>query len=168
MAMAVAASPCRSKLNAVRVLSDGAEQARLFRVARFTTPLFVQQIVEVVSKWGCNMRQLALAVALCVAGAGILTADNRAPNRQTFVLECGGATVTFVSPVEPARAAQIVGTTGVGVLQQVLFSDASGATVLFEQPSFKALRSSALTTCTVAVPEGTVTFTVLVTPQGNQ
>ena len=114
------------------------------------------------------MRQLALAVvALGVAGAGTLAADNRAPNRQTFVLECSGATVTFVSPVERASAAQIAGATGVGVLQQVVFSDASGSTVLFEQPSFTALRSSALTTCTVAVPEGTLTLTVLVTPQGN-
>jgi hypothetical protein len=76
---------------------------------------------------------------------------------QTFTLECGGNTVTVVSPTDAARAAQIVGATGVGVLQRVLFE----GTVLFEQPSFQALKDSAFTTCT----QDGLTVVVLMTPQ---
>jgi hypothetical protein len=118
------------------------------------------------------MRQLSLILAVAlssvvwdVPSAG---ADTRAPSAQIFVLECGGASVTFVSPNEPAQAGQVVSTTGVGVLQRVVFSGSSGETVLFEQPSFQAHKTSALTDCTLAVPGGTVTFVVLATPQGRQ
>ena len=113
------------------------------------------------------MKQLFLIVTFCVAAFGTARADTRAPSAQMFVLECGGATVTFVSPTEPARAAQVLGTTGVGVLQRVVFSDESGETVLFEQPSFDALKPSALKACTLSVSEGTFTFVVLLTPQGD-
>jgi hypothetical protein len=112
------------------------------------------------------MRQFFVAAMGCLVGitsmSHMVVADTRAPSTQTFVLECGSATVTVVSPVESARAAQIVGTTGVGVLQQVTFS----GSVLFEQPSFRALKPSALTSCTTAVPGGTLSMVVLVTPQG--
>jgi hypothetical protein len=115
------------------------------------------------------MRKLFLTATVCLTGvvwsSGTASGDTLAPSVQTFVVNCGGAAVTFVSPVEPARAAQVVGTTGVGVLQQVVFSDGSGGIVVFEQPSFQALKSSALTTCTLPVPGGTLTLVVLVTPQ---
>ena len=107
------------------------------------------------------MRKLLGLSAFIAAGvmwnAGSATADTHAPSVQTFTLECGGTTVTVVSPIEAARAAQVVGATGVGVLQRVLFGD----TVLFEQPSFGALKNSALTTCT----QGELTVVVLITPQ---
>jgi hypothetical protein len=111
------------------------------------------------------MKRLLVNVTAAIIGAvglsGTALADTRSPHAQTFVLSCGGASVTFVSPVEQARAAQIVGTTGAGILQRVVFS----GTVLFEQPSFQALKPSALTTCTQPVPGGEVTLIVLVTPQ---
>ncbi len=114
------------------------------------------------------MRGMFLTALICLAAigwtAGTASGDTSAPNRQTSVLNCGGATVTFVSPVEPARAAQIVGITGVGVLQRLVF----GGSVLFEQPSFHALDPSALTTCTFSIPGGELTFVVLVTPQGGR
>jgi hypothetical protein len=117
------------------------------------------------------MRRFTVAVMLSLAGAiwgsGAVSADTRAPSTQTFVIECGGMTVTVVSPVFSARAAQVVGTTGVAILQQVVLYDDFGVTVLFEQPSVRALRASALTTCTLATPEGTLVLTVLMTPQGR-
>lgn len=114
------------------------------------------------------MRRRFTTAAFCMAAvgwfSGMAAADSKAPNRQTFTVSCGGATVTFVSPVEPARAAQIVGTTGVGILQQVSI----GGAVLFEQPSLQALDSSRLTTCTFPTPDGDLTFIVLTTPQAGQ
>jgi hypothetical protein len=41
----------------------------------------------------------------------VVRADTGAPTAQTFVLGCNGETVTFVSPVENALAAQVTGTT---------------------------------------------------------
>jgi hypothetical protein len=114
------------------------------------------------------MRGVLLTALLCLSAigwtAGTASGDTSAPNRQTFTVNCGGATITFVSAVEPARAAQIVGITGVGVLQRVVF----GGSILFEQPSFRALDPSALTTCTFPVPGGELTFVVLVTPQAGR
>jgi hypothetical protein len=73
------------------------------------------------------MKKLFPLVPLCVAvmmwSAGEAGGDTRAPSTQTFVLDCGGTTVTVVSPVFSARAGQVVGTTGVGILQQVVFGD---------------------------------------------
>jgi hypothetical protein len=108
---------------------------------------------------------LVLVVAMGLFSGGLATADTNAPSAQTFVLSCGGATVTFVSPTFQAKAAQIVGTTGVGVLQRVVVTDSSGTTVLFEQPSFSKLAAAKLTTCMDAIPGGTVTLIVLTTPQ---
>lgn len=110
------------------------------------------------------MKRFCVVVTICIGVAswslGSVSADTRAPNAQRFTLECGGATVMVVSPVEAARAAQILGTTGVSILQQVTFS----GTVLFEQPSFRALSPSALTTCTT----GPLTVIVLNTPQSQR
>ena len=115
------------------------------------------------------MKRIVPVLTLCVAalgwGSGFAAGDTKGPSTQTLVLECGGATVTVVSPVESARAAQVVGSTGVGVLQQVTLSD---GTVLFEQPSFEAHDPASLTTCTVAVPGDTLTLKVFMTPQGKR
>ena len=108
---------------------------------------------------------LVLVVALGLLTGGAATADTNAPSAQTFVLKCAGVTVTFVSPTFQARAAQVVGTTGVGVLQRVVLTDASGSAVLFEQPSFSRLSPEKLTTCTDSIPGGTVSLTLLTTPQ---
>jgi hypothetical protein len=109
------------------------------------------------------MRQILGLLTFCAAivpwSTASIRADTHAPGVQPFTIECGGSTITLVSPNEPARAAQIVGTTGVAVLQQVLFE----GVVLFEQPSFQALKDSAVTTCT----QGPVTVVVLMTPQTN-
>jgi hypothetical protein len=109
------------------------------------------------------MRQVLGFLAVCAAivpwSAASLRADTHAPNRQTFTLQCGGSTITVVSPIEAARAAQIVDATGVGVLQQVTFE----GVVLFEQPSFQAHENSALTTCT----QDALTVVVFMTPQAN-
>jgi hypothetical protein len=116
------------------------------------------------------MRQrfaMTFFLASLLSSFGPVLADTRGPSAQTFVLECGGETVTVVSPVEPAAAAQVVGTTGVGVLLQVAASD---GTVLFEQPSFQAHNSSpvtALTICTVPLNQDTITLVVLMTPQNE-
>ncbi len=108
---------------------------------------------------------IAFSLAGVLASSASLLGDTRAPSTQTFVINCGGATVTIVSPVFAALAAQVVGSTGTAILQQVVLSD---GTVIFEHPSFSALKSSALTSCTVALPEGTVTLLVLMTPQRNK
>lgn len=114
------------------------------------------------------MKRLVQAAVLCLVGvvgaSTPLAGDTNAPNRQTFTINCGGATITIVSPVESARAAQIVGTTGAGILQRVTFAGA----VLFEQPSFQAHDPAALTTCTFPVPGGELTFDVLFTPQAGR
>ena len=107
---------------------------------------------------------LTLSVAALAWGSGFAAGDTRAPSTQTQVLQCGGATVTIVSPVWSARAAQVVGSTGVGVLQQVALSD---GTVLFEQPSYGAHDPASLTTCTVAFLGETLTLKVFMTPQGK-
>ncbi len=73
--------------------------------------------------------------------------------------------MTIVSPVFSALAAQIVGTTGVAILQYAVLSD---GTVLYEHPSFKAMKASALTTCTTPLFGGTVTMTVLMSPQNER
>ena len=110
------------------------------------------------------MRQVLGFLAVCAAivpwSTASIRADTHAPSRQTITLECGGSTITVVSPTERAEAAQIVGTTGVGVLQQVTFE----GVVLFEQPSFQALKDSALTTCT----QDALTVVVFMTPQANR
>jgi hypothetical protein len=108
---------------------------------------------------------LVLVVAVSIFSGGPAKADTNAPSTQTFVLDCAETTVTFVSPTFHAAAAQIVGTTGVGVLLRVVLTDSSGTTVLFEQPSFSRQTPSKLTTCTQAIPGGTVTFTLLATPR---
>jgi hypothetical protein len=108
---------------------------------------------------------LVLVVAIGLFSGGLATADTNAPSTQTIVLNCGGTTVTFVSPTFQAKAAQIVGTTGTGVLQRVVVTDSSGTTVLFEQPSFSKLEAEKLTTCTDAIPGATVTLILLATPQ---
>ena len=117
------------------------------------------------------MRQILGFLAFCAAAmvwnVASAQADTHAPSTQTFTLVCGSAIVTVVSPTEAARAGQIVGATGVGILQRVLFADSPGETVLFEQPSAQALKASALTSCTQAVPGGVLTVVVLTTPQGN-
>ena len=109
------------------------------------------------------MRQVLGFLTVCAAivpwSTASIRADTRAPSLQTFTLECGGSTITVVSPTEAARAAQIVSATGVGVLQQVLFE----GVVLFEQPSFQALKDSAVATCT----QDTLTVVVLMTPQAK-
>jgi hypothetical protein len=109
------------------------------------------------------MRQVLGSLAVCAAlvpwSSASIKADTNAPNRQTFTLQCGGSTITVVSPVEAARAAQIVDATGVGVLQQVMFE----GVVLFEQPSLQAHKGSALTTCT----QDALTVVVLMTPQAK-
>ena len=114
------------------------------------------------------MKALVRNAVLCLVGllatSVAVAGDTNAPNRQTFTMTCGGATVTVVSPVEPARAAQVVGTTGVGILQRVTM----GGAVLFEQPSFQAHDPAALTTCTFPVPGGELTFDVLTTPQSGR
>jgi len=114
------------------------------------------------------MRQLYVAVTLCLAGvvgnSGTVAGDTRAPNAQTFEVHCGGSTLTIVSPVFSAKAGQVVGTTGAAVLQYAALSD---GTVLFEHPSFNAHKPSALTTCTLPFPEGTITVVFLMTPQGQ-
>jgi hypothetical protein len=102
---------------------------------------------------------IAFGAVAAMLNAARVAADTHAPSAQTFTLACGAATVTVVSPAESARAAQIVDATGVGVLERVLF----GSDVLFEQPSFHALKESALTTCT----QDCLTLVVLMTPQGN-
>src|SRR6185503_11964288 len=103
---------------------------------------------------------LVLVVAVGLFSGGSAMADTHAPSAQTFVLNCAGATVTFVSPTFQAKAAQIVGTTGVGVLLRVVLTDSSGSTVLFEQPSFSKLAPAKLTTCTDSIPGATVTLTL--------
>jgi hypothetical protein len=108
---------------------------------------------------------LVLVMAMGLLSGGPAMADTNAPSVQTIVLQCGSATVTFVSPIFQARAAQVVGTTGVGVLQRVVITDSSGTTVVFEQPSFSKLAPAKLTTCTDAFPGGTATLTLLMTPQ---
>ena len=105
-------------------------------------------------------RLLVVSAVAALATSAPAMADTNAPSAQTFVLNCGGTTITFVSPTFAARAAQIVGTTGTAILVRVV--DSAG-NVLFEQPSFKALRPSALTTCTL---DG-IAFIVLVTPQSG-
>jgi|SRR5688572_31462295 len=111
------------------------------------------------------MVTVVLVVAMGLLGGGSAAADTHAPTAQTFVLNCSGSTVTFVSPTFQARAAQIVGTTGVGVLQRVVVTDSSGTTILFEQPSFSNLAPAKLTTCIDAIPGATVMLTLLATPQ---
>lgn len=117
------------------------------------------------------MRKVGVAVAFCLAvavwTATTVVADTRGPNTDTFVLDCGGATFTIVTP-HVGRAGQIVGTTGVVVFQQVVITDASGETVLFEQGSFTALDPSVLTTCTTPIPGGTFTFVVMITPPNDR
>lgn len=117
------------------------------------------------------MKRLWLGMGLCVAavmsGSGLVRADTRAPSTQTFVLECDGATVTIVSPTFSAAAAQVVGSTGVSILQRVT----SNGTVLYEHPSFGGLQSSAarLTVCTFPLGGGeSLTLHVLNTPQGRR
>ena len=113
------------------------------------------------------MRRLLAATVFIVGGAlssVAVVGDTGAPSRQTFVLDCGGLTITVVSPIEPAAAAQVVGTTGVGVLLRVALSD---GTVLFEQPSFQAHKASAITVCTSSFGTETLTLAVMMTPQGE-
>jgi hypothetical protein len=97
------------------------------------------------------------AVALTTGNSAL--ADTHAPSTQTFTQTCGGTTITVVSPTEHAEAAQVVGTTGTGILE--LVEDGNG-NVLFEHPSYEALRSDKLTTCT----EDGLTFIVKMNPQG--
>lgn len=112
------------------------------------------------------MRQLVVVGALFIVGvfshSETVVADTKAPSTQRFSMTCGGVTVTIVSPTFSARAGQVVGATGVGVLQRVTLAD---GTVLFEQPSFEAHDASALATCTSVFGEDTLTFNVLMTPQ---
>jgi hypothetical protein len=112
------------------------------------------------------MRQLVFVVTFVIlsvlSGSETAVGDTKAPSTQTFTMECGGATVTIVSPTFSARAAQVVGSTGAAVLQRAVLSD---GTVLFEQPGFQAHEPSALTTCTLVLGEDMLTVTVLMTPQ---
>jgi hypothetical protein len=53
------------------------------------------------------MRQLftkTFFLAGQIWSSGTVAADTRAPSAQTFVLECGGETITVVSPSVPAAA----------------------------------------------------------------
>jgi hypothetical protein len=113
------------------------------------------------------MKNGALVLGLCLVLVGSMRtaeADTHAPTTATVVLQCGGETVTFVSPTSSAEAGQVVGSTGVGVLQLVLFVDGSGSTVVFEHPGFHAHKPSKLTTCTETLPEGTLIFVFLQAP----
>jgi hypothetical protein len=102
---------------------------------------------------------LTFCAAVVPWSTATIRADTHAPSVQTFTLDCGGHTITVTSPIEAARAAQVVATTGVSVLQQVRFE----GVVLFEQPSFQALKDSAMTTCS----QDGLTVVVLMTPQAN-
>jgi hypothetical protein len=99
----------------------------------------------------------AITSAAFVMGSSA-RADTHAPSAQMFTQTCGDTTITLVSPTERAEAAQVVGTTGTGILELVTDGDGN---VLFEHPSYKALRPDKLTTCT----EDGLTFVVLMTPQ---
>jgi hypothetical protein len=109
-----------------------------------------------------SLMVLVLVLGAALLGAATAGADTHAPSAQTFVLTCEGSTtpVTFVSPTGAAEAAQILGATGVGILEEV--TDSAG-NVFFEHPGFQALSSSvALTTCT---DQFGFIYLVLVTPQ---
>ena len=100
---------------------------------------------------------LTMAALLGLACQVVTHADTSAPTALTTVLQCNGSTLTFVSPVVPAMAAQVAESTGVGVLLRV----SQGTEVLFEFPAFKALLPAGkITTCT----SGPLTFTLLLTP----
>ena len=86
----------------------------------------------------------------------VVRADTGAPTAQTFVLDCNGQTVTFVSPVEHALAAQVTGSNSVGILLRLTFENQ----VLFELPASRRLPAGLITTCT----DGPLTFTLLLTP----
>lgn len=105
---------------------------------------------------------VTLAVLLSLVVSGVAIADTAAPSSQTFVLDCDGTELTFVSPIEAARAAQLADGTGVGVLQRL---SVDGGPVLFEAPSYAALSARGhLTTC---MADG-LTFEILVTPRGGR
>jgi hypothetical protein len=97
-------------------------------------------------------------VALTVIGTlpTVVRADTGAPSAQTFVLDCNGQTITFISPVEHALAAQAVGSTTVGILLRLTF----GSDVLFALPASQHLPAGIIKTCT----DGPLTFTLLLTP----
>ena len=101
---------------------------------------------------------LTTALPSC-PGQRSIRADTRAVSLQTFTLACGGSTITVVSPTEAARAAQIVGATGVGVLQQVLF----GVSCSSSNQVSRRSRIRAVTTCT----QDALTVVVLMTPQAK-
>jgi len=103
------------------------------------------------------LAMLFLVYALAIAGSAV--ADTKAPSSQQFQLTCGGNPVTFVSPVGPAEAAQIVGGTGVGILQEIV---SPSGDVLFQHQSSGALNPNKLTTCSDG--DG-FTYIILVTPQ---
>jgi xanthine/CO dehydrogenase XdhC/CoxF family maturation factor len=102
---------------------------------------------------------LGLTAALltgATAFTSVARADTGAPTAQTFVLNCNGQVVTFVSPVEAALAAQVTESTSVGILLRLTFD----GEVLFELPASRRLPVGLVTTCT----DGPFTFTVLITP----
>jgi hypothetical protein len=105
--------------------------------------------------------RLHLFVAVTVASILLLStapakADTHAPTTQTFTLQCGGQTVTVVSPTEHALAGQVIGATGVGILLRVTLE----GTVLFESPAVTHVPGGSTKTCTT----GPLTLTVLMTP----
>jgi xanthine/CO dehydrogenase XdhC/CoxF family maturation factor len=103
---------------------------------------------------------LAAAVAIAAtASTSVVRADTGSPHAQTSVLDCNGQLVTFVSPVEPALAAQVTGTTNVGILLRLTFD----GEVLFELPASRRLPAGLVTTCT----DGPLTFTILLTPPSH-
>jgi len=99
---------------------------------------------------------LTLGAMLWLGSPLMVCGDTKAPNAQTFDLQCNGMAIRFVSPGEHALAAQAVGSTSVGILLRLT----SGADVLFQLPAFTALPAGNITECT----SGPLTFTILLTP----
>lgn len=113
------------------------------------------------------MRRVAYATALAVAlplTAGGAAADTHAPSAQTIPIDCGGTTLTVVSPTMPSKVGQLVGSTGTAVLRRETFTDAATGevTVIADVPGRGP--QGALTECTADVPGGTITLTLLFTP----
>jgi hypothetical protein len=93
-----------------------------------------------------NLRMKLFATSILLLALGVLPAraDTHAPNPQIFSFDCGGLTLTGISPNNNAKAGQFLESTDVGVAFLITF----GGEVVYESPAYAGLPDGLLSVCT--------------------
>jgi len=93
-----------------------------------------------------GLRTKLFVTTILLLGLGVLPAraDTHARNAQVFSFDCGGLTLTGISPNNNAKAGQFLESTDVGVAFQITF----GGEVVYQSPAFEGLPDGLLSTCT--------------------